>query len=324
MATLTDVETTPKRIGIRSEVPLAEPASRGLQAARVLSAILVGLLATASGAGLFLDDVYQDPAPVAAMFRGYDLVALLIIAPLLAVTLLPALRRSVRAQLLWTGGLAYAVYHSSLYVFGTEFNDIFLVHVAVFSLSVFAFGLAIANLDVPGIARRFRDRTPARSIAAILLLLAATLAVFWISPSIRFAVTGEIPAEGSELIVPTATTHLGWVLDLSLLVPAYALAGVLLWRRAAWGFVLATVVLVGGLEQQVDYMTALVFQANSDIPGANGFDALEPVIATLYLIGAVVLLTRIRGVEKEGSHGDLSQDARISGGERDGNETEIG
>ena len=41
-----------------------------------------------------------------------------------------------------------------------------------------AAGLTIANLDVPGIARRFSDRTPARSIAAILLLLAATLAAF--------------------------------------------------------------------------------------------------------------------------------------------------
>jgi hypothetical protein len=229
------------------------------------------------------------------MFRGYDLIALMMFAPLLAVTLLPALRRSVRAQLLWTGGLAYAVYHSALYVFGTKFNDIFLVHVAVFSLSVFAFGLAIANLDVPGIARRFSDRTPARSIAAILLLLAATLAAFWVAPSIRFAITGEIPVESSELIVPTATTHLGWVLDLSLLVPAYTLAGILLWRRAPWGYVLATVVLIGGLVQQVDYMAALAFQANANIPGASGFDPFEPVIASLYLTGAGVLLARVRG-----------------------------
>jgi hypothetical protein len=182
MPTRTDVEAVPKPIEVGWEVPLAEPASRGLQAARVLSAILVGLLATASGAGLFVDDLYQDPAPVAAMFRGYDLVALVIIAPLLAVMLLPALRRSVRAQLLWTGGLAYSVYHSALYVFGMEFNDIFLLHVAVFSLSVFAFGLAIANVDMPGIARRFGDRTPARSIGTILLVLAATLAAFWIAP----------------------------------------------------------------------------------------------------------------------------------------------
>jgi hypothetical protein len=112
-------------------------------------------------------------------------------------------------------------------------------------------------------------------------------------PSIRFAFTGELPQEGSKLIVPIAITHLGWVLDLSLLVPAYVLAGVLLWRRAAWGYALGTIVLVGGLVQQVEYMTALVFQANADIPGASAFDPVEPVIATLYLIGSIALLARI-------------------------------
>jgi hypothetical protein len=294
MDTRADVEAGPKRIEVKREIPLAEQVSLGLRAARVLSAILAALLATASGVGLFVDDLYQEPAAVAAMFRGYDLIALLIIAPLIAVTSLPALRRSVQAQLLWTSGLAFGVYHSALYVFGTEFNDIFLLHVAVFSASIFAFGLAIANLEVPGIANRFVDRTPARLIAAILLLLAATLAVFWIVPSLRFAITGEIPTEGSELIAPAAITHLGWVLDLSMLAPAYALAGIMLWRRAPWGFVLATVVLVAGLVQQVAYMTALVFQANADIPGASGFDPFEPVIATPYLIGAVVLLMSIR------------------------------
>jgi hypothetical protein len=253
------------------------------------------LLAAGSAAGLFVDDLYRDPAAVAAMFRAYDLTALMIIAPLLAVTLLPALRRSARAQLLWAGGLAYSVYHSAFYVFGTEFNDIFLIHVAVFSLSVFALGLALANLNVSGIARRFAERTPARLVGGILLFLAGTLAVFWAVPSIRFAFTDELPQEGSKLIVPIAITHLGWVLDLSLLVPGYVLAGVLLWRQAAWGYVLATIVLVGGLVQQVEYMTALVFQANAEIPGASGFDPIEPVITTLYLVGAVALLARIRG-----------------------------
>jgi hypothetical protein len=270
-----------------------QPASRDLKAARALSAILAILLATSSAVGLFVSDLYRDPASVAAMLRGYDLTALVIIAPLLALTLLPALRRSARARLLWAGALAYSVYHSAIYVFGTEFNDIFLIHVAVFSLSVFALGLALANMEVAAIARRFADRTPARFVGGILLFLAVILAVFWALPSIRFAFTGELPQEGSKLIVPIAITHLGWVLDLSLLVPAYVLAGVLLWRRAAWGYALGTIVLVGGLVQQVEYMTALVFQANADIPGASAFDPVEPVIATLYLIGSIALLARI-------------------------------
>lgn len=272
----------------------SEPVGHGIGAARALSAILLVTMAAASAAGLFARDLYQDPESVAAMFRGYDLVALVLIIPILALTLLPAMRRSARAQLMWLAALAYSVYHSAIYVFGSEFNDIFLLHVAVFSLSVFAFGLASANLDVARIARRFSDRTPVRLVAGILLLLAATLSAFWSAPSLRFAITGQPPTEGSELIVPLAITHLGWALDLSLLVPAYAAAGILLWRRVGWGYVLAAVVLVAGLLQQVEYMVALVFQANADIPGARGYDPFEPVITTLYLLGAVILVTRVR------------------------------
>ena len=271
----------------------AEP-DIGLRSARVLSTILVGLLTVASAAGLLIDDLYRDPDAVGAMFRGYDVIAVTIIAPALAVTLVPTFRRSVRAQLIWMALLGYSVYHSAMYVFGTTFNSIFLLHVAIFSASVFAFGLALANIDAGAIARRFTRRTPVRLVGGILLFLAAVLAIFWSAPSLSFAAGGPLPEEGSKLVVPISITHLGWVLDLSLLVPAYALAGVLVWRRAPWGYVLATVVLIAGVLQQVEYMAALVSQANAGIPGATGFDPIEPFIISAYLIGAFALLGHVR------------------------------
>ena len=281
-----------------------ESASGAHRADQGLTAILVGLLAAGSAAGLFIGGLYRDPASVAAMFRGYDLVALMVIAPSLAVTLLPALRQSARALLVRTGLLAYSVYHTAVYVFGTEFNDIFLIHVTVFSLSVIALSLTLARMDVSGIARRFADRTPVRTIGGTLLFLAGTLAVFWSTPSLRFALTGQVPEEGSQLIVPIGITHLGWALDLSLLVPAYAVAGALLLRRAGWGFVLATVVLVAGVLQQADYIAALLSQETAGIPGATGFDPLEPFIMAIYLVAALVMLKRVRGPATPGTLAD--------------------
>lgn len=107
--------------------------------------------------------------------------------------------------------------------------------------------------------------------------------------AVRFAVTGDTPAE-SELVVPLATTHVGYALDLSLLVSAYATAAVLLWRRAAWGVVLAAVLLVAGVLQQLTYVAALVFQARTEIPEATAFDPGEPVIFRAYVLGAWLLL----------------------------------
>src|SRR4051794_14384421 len=63
--------------------------------------------------------------------------------------------------------------------------------------------------------------------------------------------------------------HLGYALDLLLLVPGYATASVLLWRRAPWGYVLATVLLGSGVGSQLDYMTALPFQVAAGVPGST-------------------------------------------------------
>jgi hypothetical protein len=254
-----------------------------------MSGFIVALMIVSSVAGLWLDGVYQEPDAVAALLRGYDLTTLVFAAPLLAAALLPAVWRSPRGQLLWIGALAYGVYTYASYVFGTGFNDLFLGHVALFSLSVFALIVALGTLDVAGVGGRFHPRTPARSISVVLLLLGVALATMWIFYSLRFAVTGQLPEE-ARLVVPTATTHLGYVLDLSLLIPAYLLAAVLLWRRAAWGFVLAAMLLISGALHQVAYLIALVLQANAQIPGASATDPGELPVAAAFLAGAALLL----------------------------------
>lgn len=286
----------PRRPGGGLDQSPAQPLweSPGLGVARLLSAIAAVLIVATSVAGLWVAGLYEGPASMAEMLRGYDLAALVIVAPLLAVTLLPAMRSRPRAQLLWVGMLAYAVYNYAIYLFGTEFNAAFLLHVAVFTVSLYALVLALAHLDVAGLARRFSARTPVRVVAAILFVLAVSLATMWVLASARFAVTGQLPEETSQLIVPITMTRLGYVLDLTLLIPAYLLAAVLIWRRRPWGFVLAAMLLVAGIVHQLSYLTALVFQATADIPGAPGYDPIEPFILLAYVIGAVLLLAHLR------------------------------
>jgi hypothetical protein len=67
-----------------------------------------------------------------------------------------------------------------------------------------------------------------------------------------------------------------------------------LWRRAAWGCLLATVGLVAGTVHQLSYMTALVFQARAQVPGASAFDPQEPLIAAAHLVAAGFLLATAR------------------------------
>ncbi len=253
---------------------------------------LVGMVA-ASVAGLLVDDLYGTPSSTAAMLRGYDAVTLAAAAPLLAVSMVAALRGSRKGLLVWLAVLAYNVYAYAIYLFATEFNDAFLVHVAVFTSSAVALGLGLATMDVERTREAYRPRTPARLVAVLLGALALALGAMWVVVSVQNAVTGDIPA-GSSLVETPRMVHLGIVLDLALLVPAYAVAAVLLWRRHAWGYVLAAVLLVSGLLHQVGYLVALPMQVAADVPGATAFDPVEPVIAGLYLVGAVLMIGDVR------------------------------
>jgi hypothetical protein len=258
-------------------------------AAYVLSSVVAGLAGLASLLGLLLEGVYAGPVSVAEMLRGYDLVTLVVAVPALALAQLGARRGSDRARLVWVAMLAYLAYTYAYPLFGASFNDLFLLHALVFGGSVLALVLTVRSLDVPAIAAGFARRTPRRLVAAVLGLLAAGLGGLWVYSLVRFTVTGEVPA-GSALVEPDSVVHLGIALDLALLVPAYLLAAVLLWRGVAAGFVLAAAVLVSGTLHQVSYLVALPFQAAAGVPGAVAFDPLEPVIALLYVAETAVLL----------------------------------
>lgn len=268
----------------------ADRASSRLRTPYLLSAAIAVLMVVASAAGLWLHGLYQDPAWASASFRGGDLATLMIAAPLLAGALLRSLRGSQRAQLVWLGMLAYSVYNYAFYVFGAAFNDIFLVHVALFSLSIFALALGMANLDVAGIGRRFRTCTPARWISGYLLLVAAVLGGMWSYHALRFAATGKLP----ETAFPASGLHLIFTLDLALLVPSLALASVLLWRRAAWGYLLGTLLSVYGAAYQLNFILATVFQANAHVAGVSAFDPLAPLLTLAFLVCAVLLLGNLR------------------------------
>ena len=64
--------------------------------------------------------------------RGGVLVSLLVAAPILIAALVLAVRGSIRAQPVLIGMLAYTLYDYAYYTFGAAFNDVFLLHIALF------------------------------------------------------------------------------------------------------------------------------------------------------------------------------------------------
>lgn len=286
--------------------------------ARWLSVGVVGLVVAASATGLWVDGLYRDPDSLIAMFRAYDLVTLVVVAPLLAATLVPALAHRPRVRLLRVSLLAYCIYTYAYYVFGAQYNAVLLLHVAIFATSLSALVASLGHREVARLGSSFTARTPARTVAAVLVILGCALAVMWTIAALNFAVRGVVPGDPSVLVVPPALTRLGAVLDMSLLVPAYIVAGILLWRRRAWGFVIATIVLVSGTLHQVGYAAAMVFQDRAGIPGAS-YDAAEPIIFGLFAAGATLLLANVaphhgpsRLSEGPGTRGEVQGEPRLT------------
>ena len=127
---------------------------------------------------------------------------------------------------------------------------------------------------------------------------ASAAAMFRGYSSLRSAVTGAALPQG-VLVQPAPILRLGYVMDLATLVPGYAGSAWLLWHRRPWGYVLAAVLLTASGVIQLDYMTALLFQAAAKVPGTTPYDPQEPFIAAAIVVAAAVLLANLRRVRQD-------------------------
>jgi hypothetical protein len=169
-----------------------------------------------------------------------DAFILVVGVPLLAFCTVAYRRGSLRGGLLLTGTLGYFLYNAISMTFNYAYNALFLVYVALFAASLFAFVLAFTSFDPSALAARFSSRLPHRGIAAFLFVVSLTLSGVWLGLSIFPAlVRAEAPAELASYT--TLVTH---GLDLGIIVPAAAVAGFLVLRRVPFGYLLASTLLV--------------------------------------------------------------------------------
>jgi hypothetical protein len=262
-------------------------AGPALRFATIVSSIVVVLMAIESALGLVVADLYPEAPWAIASLRGNDLVTLVLVAPMLGVAV--ARQRSDRWALVWLSGLLYGVYNFAYYAFGTAFNDVFLLHVASLSLSVLGLIALASSLDATSLSARAGTISARRPIAAFMVFVGTALTVAWSGFSLRFAINGQLP----EDVMPPTAVHLVYALDLSLLAPMFLAGGILLWRRAAWGYVLGVAVNLFGAAYLVVLEFVGGFQANDHIGTATWLSPPAIVGASLCALSAVVLLRHL-------------------------------
>jgi hypothetical protein len=299
----------------------ANPPLRQSSAIPLLGSIIAILAIVAAGVGLFLQTdgkAFDFPTlrgESARMYgqglyrldtlfggagnHGTDAATLFFGIPFLAVATILYRRGSLRGGLLLTGALGYFLYVYSTYSFSVAYNALFLVYVALFSASLFAFIIAFNAIDLDALPDQVLSRLPRRGPGIYLIVAGLLTSLIWLEAPISTILGGRVPAH-----LDSYTTLVTYALDLGVIVPSCLIGGVKILRRDTLGYRIALpllsliVMLVPGIIAQTVYqLSAGVTLSPGEIVGpVSGF-------LTLGLVAIVMLARILRAVPDRGDSG---------------------
>jgi len=266
-----------------------------------LTALLGGI---AAGVGFFMDKsgepiafttlrgqtveiygrgLYQlDTLFTAAGYRGQDAVALFLGVPLLVVAVLLYQRRSLVGHLMLTGLLGYFLYLYSSMALGAAYNPIFVVYVAAFGTSLFAFILSFNNAVLRLAGLNVVDEVPRVNLAVFMFVAGAVTLFVWGGPIVSALMEGVPPDR-----LDSYTTMVTYALDLAVITPATFICGSLIYRKKSIGVVLAVPLLTLLVMLMPQIILSTIFQRQAGVP----FTVAEMVgpVAGFVVLGGIAL-----------------------------------
>ncbi len=245
-----------------------------------------GETVTINGSGLY----FYDSLSSATQMQGNDLVTLVVGLPLLALSGWLALRGSFRGRLLLSGTLGFFLYTYLSMAMLTAYNALFLVYVALFSLSLFAFILSLLSFDLASLPGHFSASLPRGWIAGLMFVVSGFLSLAWLSRILMPLLQGATP------VLENTTTLVIQTMDLGLIVPTAILAGVLLLRRSAWGYLLSAVFVMKAICLGLGISAMVINMALRGVGDSPVIAAPFLVITLANLAAAFFLLKNARQV----------------------------
>jgi len=243
-----------------------------------------GEMVMLNGHGLYFFDTVSS----AAQMQGNDLITLVVGLPLLLVSAWMAFRSSLRGRLLLTGTLGFILYTYLSMATLASFNALFVVYVALFTLSMYAFILCMKSFDLNDLPKHFSEKLPRGWIAGLMFVVAGFFALAWLGRVFTGLQAGAVPA------LENTTTMVIQFMDLGLIAPAAVLGGILLLRRNAWGYLLAAIMMTKGVTLGLAVSTMAINMTLKGVPDSLGIMIPFLVITTANLVLTVVLLKNVK------------------------------
>jgi len=193
-------------------------------------------IAAASSYGLLAEHPYRDlPEATLLAAKAQDVCSIVVAALLVFL----ARRTTARVHVVRLGLLAYVAYSYAIYLIGLPMNRIFLVYVAIVSVSGALLLDGLVRLRPRGWPRTDHRRLE-RGTGWMLLAIATLFGALWLSVLLPFALGGDQPSDQG----PGGVAYPVFVLDLVVVLPCIAAVGVLLLRGRAIAGPLVVVALV--------------------------------------------------------------------------------
>lgn len=242
-----------------------------------INSMVIGILAVfATASGLFWKGLYKhDTVSGVAQMMGQDLITLIVVVPLLLVSMYLISRASLRGYLMWMGTIFYFLYSYASISFLTSYNQLFLVYVALFSVSLYTFLYGLFSMDIKTIKKSVSTGVTLKVAGVFPIIMGLLLAGMWLSMILGSLLNGTAPAA-----LETYTTLVIQALDLGVLVPVAFIAGLMTLKGKGWGYALVSVLLVKVSLLGTAILSMIFFMARNGVDVEVG-QALFFVVMTL-------------------------------------------
>ena len=238
------------------------------------------------GHGLY----FYDTVNSSSQEIGQDVVTLILGIPLLIAGIIMTRKGTLRGRLLLTGAFGYFLYTYAAMSFLTAFNPLYLVYVALFSISLFGFILSLSGLSPAEVVGHISERFPRRTIATYFIIVAAFLSLAWLKLVVPPMISGT-PPSGLE----SAITMVIQSLDLGVIVPTSLITAILLLQKRPWGYTLASVVLLKILTMGSALIAMIVGQILAKVP-------VDPVTSIFFMLisisGIMLAIITMRNIKE--------------------------
>ena len=178
---------------------------------------------------------------------------------------------------------------NAYYMLGAALNAFFPLYIVPLVLSVVTLILALWRIDVADVAASFRQKTPVRIVGGYLVFVAVGLTFVWMGVWAAYVIADQPTPVETEVFKLVAA------LDITIMVPALAFGGVLLWRRNAWGYIVAAIAGVQGSLYLLVLSTNSVVFILRGLAEAPGELPQWGTLAVTTTAATALLLANVRG-----------------------------